>query len=257
MSTPSKTPPAARSSKKASAKKKRPGTRGRRAKTHAPDWQAIEAVYRTGQYTLSALSQRFDVGASTISEYATRHGWDQRISAEVRARAAVKAANTRRMETKEPASEAQIADAVEVAADLQARVLCTHRALLERVRGTGEAMMADVARIMEGIDDAVVEEIVSRQALVDDQAGRKLRKGERTVFPLTAGEVLQYRMALLERAAEIYRKTSAPIARLIELERQAYSMDDMAGPPTTLGRLLDEIQDLTSNNPIARLREQL
>lgn len=269
MSNPGKKPAArtkkAGQSKKAAAKKRQTAKKaaakkrtGRRPAGERPDWGKIEAEWRAGVLSIEQLAKKHGLAQSTVSAYMKRRGIERDISDDVRRRAAQKLAEKRWREANPGATESDIADATEAAADLQALVIERHRGQMGRYLGLGERLMEQVRQCLEQVDQAVQAAIDERQREVDEQQarlakGQKLRKGETRKHSLTPWETLRLRASLLDQVADIYRKTSPPIARYIELERQAYSLDAHT-VPSSLEQLMSELETRTENNPISRIR---
>lgn len=113
------------------------------AKRHDIDWDRIERVYRTGQFSLRELGERFDVAPSTIMRRAKKHDWVQDKSHEVKSR--TKAALVAK-DHGEPTPED-----IEIAVKTNVEVIRKHRALLGR-------SMSIVEALLERIEDAIEED---------------------------------------------------------------------------------------------------
>ena len=58
---------------------------GRRAKSDAIDWEAIQKEYSTGQHSIRQLAKIYNIGHAQIAKMVNKHGWVQDKSAEVEA----------------------------------------------------------------------------------------------------------------------------------------------------------------------------
>ena len=183
------------------------------------EWQPIELAYRTTSATLRELEIQFGVGYAHIAKKAKDEGWTRDLRPLVRSatdaallREAV-AEKQRNEATTGVANNAQQAaiSVVEAQAELNRRVITKHRGALDRARSLAEKLMAEVEAVTDALSEAdrVALATAITSAGVDPQRAKEL-------VAITGVGV---RMELL-------KDLSTALARLVPLERTAYSLDD-------------------------------
>lgn len=246
-------------SRKAAAPAKKKARTGRPPKGQEANWAEIERNYRLGLLPDAQLAKAFGISPTTLCKRAKAEGWTRHLSEAVRATTQQKLLEQDKAKIKANSPDPQAdADAVNAAADVCVSVINEHRTDIRRARELGNKLLAEVERIMDEIDQVIAEEVKAREEARREQedriaAGQKLRKGETLVRPLSLAERVSMRGRMAALAADVYRKTSPAVAKYIELERQAYNIDDA---PTTgdLAELLSALNGKASSNPMVRLR---
>lgn len=183
------------------------------------EWQPIELAYRTTTATLRELEAQFGVGYAHIARKAKKEGWTRDLRPLVRS--ATDAALLREAVAEKQRCEAATGVAtsaqqaaisvVEAQAELNRRVITRHRSVLDRARSLVEKLLAEFEAVTDALSDADREALVAAitSAGVDPQRARAL----------AAITGVGVRMELL-------KDLSTALAKLVPLERAAYSLDD-------------------------------
>lgn len=172
------------------------------------DWDAVERDYRTGKFTQRELADKYGVTHGAVGKRAREREWKKDLTAEIRQ--ATNARLTEQLVANEVAKGIQqVANTVAAAAEVNTRVILSHRAglqaitnvkrtLLEQIEQAAH-LLPDLEEVIEmvrkpddnGMDRAndALRKALSRSALVDDlkklaDVDEKVRKGEREAFAL-------------------------------------------------------------------------
>ena len=162
------------------------------------DWEAIQADYRTGRYSLQQLSDMHGPNKASISKRATRDGWEKDLSQAVRQRTREKVSRSHIDTSAREALDKSDDEIVEEAATLNAAVAQGHRKHLERWRNL-EGKYAD---------------------LLTEQ----LERGTMTV-QLKNGDLAEIDVPLDYIGKAMSNGTTA-LEKIVKLERQSYGMDE-------------------------------
>lgn len=156
------------------------------------DWEAIEADYRTGRFSLQKLSDRHGPSKGAISKRATAEGWSKDLTGAVQQRTREKLS---RPESAAP--DVPDAELIEQAASENASIINGHRQMLQRWR-----------RIQDNFAG---------------QLDTQLSTGKRDV-ETRDGDVIEVDVDL-EYAGKCIGYGTQALERVIKLERQSYGMD--------------------------------
>ncbi|MGQ7248279.1 hypothetical protein ACUN9Y_13210 [Halomonas sp. V046] len=163
------------------------------------DWEAIEADFRTGRFSLQKLSDRHGPSKGAISKRATTHGWSKDLTGAVQQRTREKLS---RPESAAP--DVPEAELIEQAACENASVVNGHRQMLQRWRRIQDTFAG--------------------------QLDTQLSTGKREV-ETRDGDVIEVDVDL-EYAGKCIGYGTQALERVIKLERQSYGMDLPAGEET-------------------------
>lgn len=156
-------------------------------KKKAPDWEAIEREYRAGQLSNAEIARAHGITPSAITMKAKRCEWVKDLSTQVREK-------VRADLVKDGVNSVNAREAIETAAARGVEVVRSHRRDIAKVRQRTEAIGAQV--------DRLIERTGSMQP--DDPAFH----------------------TLIDTAARANSQLAQALARVVPLERQAFSLDD-------------------------------
>lgn len=156
------------------------------------DWEAIEAEYRTGRFSLEQLSRRHGPNRSTISRRATAEGWQKDLTGAVKQRTREKLS---RPDSAPP--DLPDVDIIELASDENATIARGHRDMLSRWRT-----------------------IAGRYA---QRMQEQLERGKREA-QLSDGEVIEIDLDL-EYIGKCMGYGTQAVERIVKMERQSYGLD--------------------------------
>ena len=170
------------------AKPKAPRKRGPKPTL---DWDAIEADYRTGSMSMSAIARKHGCAVPTISVRAKRDKWKQDLADEVRRRTTAALANATPespIDREEIAKTALLDTRLEAAVATNLAVVRTHRGILAKAQD-------------------LVARNFARLASVPEQDPTKQARAQ----------------------ASIIKDLSIAVRNLVPLERQAHNLDAQSG----------------------------
>lgn len=171
------------------------------------DWERVESEYRAGQLSVREIGRLHGVSYETVRRHAEAGGWIQDLSGRVRAEAAArliecdKACDNRR-------DTVTSREVVDTAADRVVEIVRSHRTGIARLIRLTERLTAGMERMASGAEQQAGDAALlgSRQGVIDG-----------------------------------HEKLAAALARLITMERQAFSIDAL---PVALpdGRTVEQIE---------------
>lgn len=181
------------------------------------DWEAVERDYRMGQLSLRALSEKHGVSASSISRRATKYGWVQDASQEVRERtraALLVQADDCNTDCNSVAVERNTPTREDIAVAVQTNieVISRHRKDIAK----GQTL---VALLFGQLNEAAEHRSLIEEA-INDECG-----DDRTTVRRTA----MLKAVSLPSHAVVLRDLSTALKNLIPLERQAFNLDEDTG----------------------------
>lgn len=172
------------------------------------DWDAVERDYRTGQFTLRELAEKYGISHAAIGKKSRAGVWQQDLSSAIRQATNAKLA-AELVSSEVSKSFQEVSSVVAVAAEVNTQVIRGHRVGLTRITNIktllldqieqAAANMGDLSEIIEmvrnpdenGRDRAndLLRAAMERGALVDDlkklaEVDERVRKGEREAFNL-------------------------------------------------------------------------
>lgn len=176
------------------------------------DWEAVERDYRLGSLTLRELEAKHGASRAAIARRARAQSWTRDLTGAVRQ--ATSAALIERMVQSAAADgQERTTDAVLAAAEVNVRVITSHRAGLARLQHVkaqlleqieqAAAQMPELAEVIEmvrqaddsGVDRAndALKRAMGRSSLIDDlkklaEIDERVRKGEREAFGVDSSQ---------------------------------------------------------------------
>ncbi len=178
-------------------------------------WADIEQEWRVGFMPVSKIAERYGLSRSTISDTAKRKGWGKY---------AADLASTINATVKASTIESAIKEARATAATGHTTAESIARAEQEATEQSIDQVVADYR--------AVVSEIISRHRAVASEARgilvtsiNEVRECQVLLKSKYAGNSIA-RFKLVRAVTETMRVALQAIAKAVELERQAYGLDD-------------------------------
>lgn len=218
-----------------------------KAKKPKPDWERIELDYRAGVKSLREIAANAGVSHVTISKRAKKYGWTKDLSKQIQSKADAlvnEAEVNSRVNTVSPVSEQETIDAN---AQAIAEVKRAHRRDISRARNVAMGLL-DELEAMVGIETA------KNLAQLGDILRMEDDKGRDTLNDL------YHKIVSLPGRSKTMRELSESMTKLVNMERQAYGMDDKdTRPADSLTTLLNGIAQNSNSafQPVTDDPEQL
>ena len=168
------------------------------------DWEAVEREYRAGQLSNRMIAEKHGISDTAIRKRAKAQGWSKDLSDKVRQEVRSQLV---RAEVRTPSVSDR--EVIEVAAATGAQVVRTHRKDIRTaadIVGLLMGQLLDAASNREELAEAIEEETAN------DETGHRRAK--------------LYRAISLQSHAAIVRDLSTAAKNLVQLERQAYNLDE-------------------------------
>ena len=170
----------------------------------AIDWEAAERDFRAGQLSNRMIAEKHGVSETAIRKRAKAQGWSKDLTEKVRQEVRSQLV---RAEVRTPSVSDR--EVIEVAAATGAQVVRTHRKDIRTaadIVGLLMGQLLDAASNREELAEAIEEETAN------DETGHRRAK--------------LYRAISLQSHAAIVRDLSTAAKNLVQLERQAYNLDE-------------------------------
>lgn len=170
----------------------------------AIDWEAVEREYRAGQLSNRMIAEKHGISDTAIRKRAKAQGWSKDLTEKVRQEVRSQLV---RAEVRTPSVSDR--EVIEVAAATGAQVVRTHRKDIRTaadIVGLLMGQLLDAASNREELAEAIEEETAN------DETGHRRAK--------------LYRAISLQSHAAIVRDLSTAAKNLVQLERQAYNLDE-------------------------------
>ncbi len=165
------------------------------------DWPAIRAAYEMGAATKTELSKTFGVAVRTIDRHIEAEGWVSEMTLrQVRTQTAAELIRT------DPTTTAVTAADIKSAAQANASIIRTHRAMIERARKTVETLQEQLQVVVEGRDEL--------KRLVDEGG-----------VPQALAKIVVAAMSIASNSG-IAKELANAMKVLVELERRAHNIAD-------------------------------
>lgn len=171
------------------------------------DWLSIEKAYRGGIQSIRQISRTYGVSDKGISKRATRDGWTRDLSAAVRQKA-------RELVVRKPGSQEPPVDqddAVNEEATVAANIIRGQRTDIAEMRQYARDLVKDIKDITGKLN--------SDPEMNDDA-----------------------RVKLIRLRADIYRDLAQAMAKIVPLERIAFSLDAESASAEDLATALLELK---------------
>lgn len=195
------------------------------------DWEGIEAQYRAGLLSLRMIAVQFGITEGAIRKRAKADGWQRPLAEKVREAAKEKLV---RSDGTQGGTQPRLTDkeVTENAAQIIVSVAREHRSSIK----TSRSLLNDLlAELKEASDNrAEIEEAVEVETASDSNGRRRAMMLKAVALPCRAGVML---------------KLSAAMKNVIDLERQAFYMDDK--PPNDTEDLANAITEAMTDKEAA------
>ncbi|HEY6612750.1 MAG TPA: hypothetical protein VIZ86_16675 [Pseudomonas sp.] len=200
----------------------------------APDWERIELDYRAGIMTLRQIGADQGVSEGAIRKRAKKEGWTRDLAAKIQAKAdeLVLREAVRDEQRPSPAAEREVIEANALAV---ADVRLAHRRDVHRSRRICMGLLEEL-ELQTGADNVALLQALGDMLRDEDEHGRdRLNDLYRKVIELPD------RARTMKALADSLRV-------LVDLERQAFGMDDKdAQPVDAFTTMLNRISSGTSS----------
>lgn len=151
------------------------------------DWEAIEREYRAGQLSVSEIARQYGISHTAINKKAKAEGWVKNLAKQVRETVSARLVS-------DEVSKANARETIDAAASRGVEVVRSHRKDIASARARTERIGAQVERLAERIDTMQPDD--------------------------------PHFHSLIDTAARANSQLTQALARVIPLERQAFSLDD-------------------------------
>ena len=198
----------------------------------APDWERIELDYRAGIKTLRQIAGEQGISEGAIRKRAKRDGWERDLAGKIQAKAdaIVQRATLRDEARPSPAAEREV---IEAAALAVADIRLAHRKDIHRTRRICMNLLDELDCQTGAENVALLQELGDLMRSEDDFGRDKLN------------DLYQKIIGLPDRARTM-KALADSLRVLVDLERQAFGMDDKdAAPVDALSAMLARV---TSGN---------
>jgi hypothetical protein len=184
------------------------------------DWERIEFEYRAGQLSVNEIAKRNSITEAAIRKRAKRDSWTRPLADKVRR--AVREKLVRDDGSNAP--RATDAEVIEAASERGSELIKTHRKDINSLR----CLCADMANELKDIRDHQndIEADIQAETLNDKDRLRRTR---------------MMRAVSLYGRSGVLTNLSQVMAKLVPLERQAFSIDDARPEDNGLDRLMEAI----------------
>lgn len=186
------------------------------AEKPAPDWERIEAAYRSGLLSLREIAAPFKVTEGAIRKRAKKEGWERDLGAKIKAKAdALVRKEAVRSEVRS-ADAATERETIEANAQAIARVRLEHRGDIRRGRALVLALLTELEA--ETRDPGALDALGELMRKPDEHGTDRLNDLYRKIIALPS-------------RVESAKKLSEALKNLIGLEREAWGLDSAAEAP--------------------------
>ena len=203
-----------------------PGKVAKKPQGQARDWEAVERDYRTGRFTMRELEAKHGIPFATIAARAKKEGWTQDLRKVIRQRATaalvnemVDSALAEQMAAQgtEQAGRAA-AQAVQAAAEQAKAVMSAHRTRAHALAATALDLLGELSKaaLLAQEQELLAQILAGSGAEPKDEA--------------EARRVVSKALSLGGRASTVKLLTDS-LAKVQEMERKAWDLEDDAPPP--------------------------
>lgn len=211
----------------------------------APDWERIEADYRAGLLSVREIAASQGVSHVAIAKRAKRDCWQRDLSAKILAKA--ESLVTSQAVTSLVTSKLSVTDKMIVEANAQAiaNIRLGHRSDIHRARTITNRLLLELES-QTGADNVALLQEMGEIMRAPDDRGQDRRN-----------DLYQKIISLPERSKTM--KSLADSMRvLVDMERQAYNMDDPATnalPPGAAGHIPQAVAVMFISPPVRAIED--
>lgn len=177
----------------------------------APDWEAIESVYRAGLLSLREIAAQHGISEGAIRKRAKRDDWTRDLEAKIKSRAddLVRKQEVR----KQVRTEGNLSERVliEATAETIARIRMEHRGDITRARRLANMLFDELEIETSSVVD--FEKLGELMYSPDDKGHDKLNE-------------IYHKVISLPSRVKSVKELIESLKNLVSLERQAYNIDD-------------------------------
>ncbi len=184
---------------------------------------AVGRAYRAGQISAQDICKKYEIGRSTLYRWAARWRWKRDLATDVRVIAKRKAMVSQEKRAKVQAAGESVEDIpddeiVEDFSDLGAIILVNHRGLIGKLREKVDSMFLELERHRRYVRWTLRSMIGTESVKVGFGKNSRMVPGS-VVKAEFMGEMMLKQSSMLRDLAQT-------AARLVPLERQAFSLDN-------------------------------
>lgn len=191
-----------------------------------PDWERIEAQYRIGTMSLREIAEKHGITEGAIRKRAKRDSWTRDLTAKVKAKADEL---VRTEAVRKEYAERTEKEAVEVEAQVQARIRLGHRRDIAKSRVLAMALLDELEAQTANPD--LIQQL--GEIMIDPDKSGNDRK---------IAEAFQRAISLGGRV-QTMRSLADTLKTLVSLEREAYGLDAMVETSDDLSMVSDDELD--------------
>lgn len=194
-----------------------PGKVAKKPQGQARDWEAVERDYRTGRFTMRELEAKHGIPFATIAARATKEGWTRDLRKVIRQKASAALVEEMAAQGAEQAAK-DAAQAVQRAADQAKAVMSAHRTRAHALAATALDLLGELSKaaLLAQEQELLAQILAGSGAEPKDEA--------------EARRVVSKALSLGGRATTVKQLTDA-LAKVQEMERKAWDLEDDAPPP--------------------------
>lgn len=206
-----------------------------------PDWERIEAQYRTGVASLREIAKLHDISEAAIRKRAKRDEWPRDLNARVQAKAdeLVRKEEVRRLSAqsavRSESSAHRVKEEIAIGAQALAEVKLHHKSTIRRMRETTEGMLTEL------------EAETGNPELFRDLA-EFLRSDEEAAQGKR--EAVYHRAISMASRIDGLKKLADTLKVLIALEREAYGIQPVP-QEINLNAKVRKVDDLSDEELLA------
>ena len=210
--------------------------------TNALDWERIEVDYRAGLLSLREIAQQHGISHQAIAKRAKSSDWVKDLSAKIRLKAESLVAKTlvdSKVDRKKASTDKEI---VQVNAQKVADVSISHRTDIQRARAINNNLLLELEGQTGAENVALIQQLGEIMRQPDDK-GQDRRND------------LYLKIISLPERSKTMKTLADGMRVLVDMERQAYNMDDPANktpPPGAAGHIPQAVTVIHVAPPVRR-----
>ena len=194
-----------------------PGKVAKKPQGQARDWEAVERDYRTGRFTLRELESKHGIPYATIAARAHKECWTRDLRKVIRQKASAALVEELAAQGAEQDTKAA-AQLVQIAAEQAKAVMSAHRTRAHALAATALDLLGELSKaaLLAQEQELLAQILAGSGAEPKDEA--------------EARRVVGKALSLGGRATTVKQLTDA-LAKVQEMERKAWDLEDDAPPP--------------------------